>query len=207
VQANYTWSKMMQAIDRLNGIQSPLAHSISQFDRPHVFNVNGVWDLPFGKGQPLLSGLPGWANHIVGDWGVNALYVAQSGAPMAFGNVLFTGDLHDIPLPRSERTVNRYFNTDAGFNKSSAQQLAQNYRTFPQYLTGARHPGWNDWALGLLKKFQLRERLGLEVRGQFTNAFNHPNFGGSNLSPTSSNFGKITSSTARTISLQGQLQW
>lgn len=207
VQANYTWSKMMQAVDRLNGIQSPLAHSISQYDRPHVFNVNGVWDLPFGKGQPLLSSLPKWANYIVGDWSVSALYVAQSGQAMNFGNVLFTGDLSDIPLPRSQRTVDRFFNTDAGFNKNSPQQLDRNYRTFPQYLTGARNPGWNDWSVSPIKKFALREKLNLEVRGQLTNAFNHPNFGGPNLSPTSSSFGKITSSTARTISLQGQLQW
>ena len=30
VQGNYTWSKMMQAVDRMNGIQDPLMHSISR---------------------------------------------------------------------------------------------------------------------------------------------------------------------------------
>jgi hypothetical protein len=206
-QANYTWSKMMQAVDRMNGIQSPLAHSISQFDRPHVLNVNGVFEFPFGKGKQLLNGVPGWANHIVGNWSVNVLYVAQSGPPMNFGNVAFYGNLQDIVLPRSERTVARFFNTGAGFNTNSAQQLSTNYRTFPLYLTGARNPGWNDWSMNLLKRFQLKERLHLELRAQFTNAFNHPNFGGPNLSPTSVQFGQITSSTARTIGLQGQMQW
>ena len=33
--------------------------------------------------------------------------------------------------PPSERTIGRYFNTGAGFNTNSAQQLASNYRTFP----------------------------------------------------------------------------
>jgi hypothetical protein len=138
---------------------------------------------------------------------LTAIYVAQSGSPMSFGNVLFLGDLHDIPLPRSQRTVARYFNSGAGFNTNSAQQLSQNYRTFPQNLTGARNPGWNDWSISPIKSFQLREKLSFEVRGQFTNAFNHPNFGGPNLSPTSTLFGQITYSTARTISLQAQLQW
>jgi hypothetical protein len=197
----------MQATDRMNGIQSPLAHSVSTYDRPHSFNINGVWELPFGKGRPLLQGVPGWANHIVGNWSLSALYVAQSGSPMGFGNVLFTGDLHDIPLPRSQRKVERYFNTGAGFNTNSAQQLAQNYRTFPLYLTGARNPGWNDWAISPIKRFRLTEKVQLDLRGEFTNAFNHPNFGGPNLSPTSSSFGTITYSTSRTINLQAQLQW
>ena len=198
----------MQATERMNGIQSPLAHSISAYDRPHVFNVNGVWELPFGKGRPLLSGASGWVNQIVGNWSLTALYVAQSGSPMSFGNVLFLGDLHDIVLPRSERTVDKYFNTGAGFNTNSAQQLASNYRTFPLYLTGARNPGWNDWSISPIKSFPLKERFSFELRGQFTNAFNHPNFGGPNLSPTSANFGKITgTNSARTISVQGQLTW
>ena len=206
-QANYTWSKMMEADSRMNGIQSPLAHSISAYDRPHVLNVNGVFELPFGKGKSLLNGVPGWANHVVGNWSLNILYVAQSGAPMNFGNVAFYGNLQDIVLPRSQRTVYRFFNTGAGFNTNSTTQLATNYRTFPQYLTGARNPGWNDWSLDLLKRFQIRERLHFEVRGQFTNAFNHPNFGGPNLSPTSTTFGQISYSTARIIGIQGQLQW
>ena len=101
-----------------------------------------------------------------------------------------SGYLHDLALPRSERTVDKYFNTGAGFNTNSAQQLASNYRTFPQYLTGARNPGWNDWSISPIKSFPLKERLSFELRGQFTNAFNHPNFGGPNLSPTSANFGR-----------------
>jgi len=197
----------MEATSRLNGVQSPLEHVISSFDRPHVFNANGIYELPFGKGRPLLAGAPGWANHIVGNWSVTTLFVAQSGPPMAFGNVLFLGNLHDIPLPRSQRTVAKYFNTGAGFNTNSAQQLSRNYITFPSRLTGARNPGWNDWAISIIKRFQLAERVRLELRGEGTNAFNHPQFGGPSLSPTSTTFGQITYADGRTINVQGQLQW
>jgi hypothetical protein len=55
---------------------------------------------------------------------------------MAFGNILFNGSC-DIVLPVG--TITRYFNTGAGFNTNSAQQLASNYRTFPSMLTGARN--------------------------------------------------------------------
>jgi len=67
--------------------------------------------------------------------------------------------------------------------------------------------GWNDWAISTIKRFQLAERVRLELRGEGTNFFNHPNFGGPSLSPTSTTFGQITYSETRTINLQGQLQW
>jgi hypothetical protein len=127
VQGNYTWSKFMEATNRLNGIQSPLEHAISQYDRPQQFSPNGIFEVPFGKGKRFLSSLPGWADRVAAGWQLQAIYIAQSGAPMAFGNILFNGDLHDIVLPKSERTITRYFNTSAGFNTNSAQQLANNF--------------------------------------------------------------------------------
>ena len=48
---------------------------------------------------------------------MQGIYTYQSGFPIGFGNVLFTGNIDDIALPASERTVTRWFNTDAGFNK------------------------------------------------------------------------------------------
>ena len=208
VGLNYTWSKFMEAASRLNGIQSPLQHGISASDRPQQLSITGIYELPFGRGKWLLHSLPGWADRFVAGWQTDIIYIAQTGSPMAFGNVLFTGDLHDIVLPKSERTIARYFNTDAGFNKVSAQQLASNYRLFPPYLTGARNPGWNLWAMGALKNIRLHEKVTFELRGEAKNALNHPNFGGPNLSPTSALFGQISGSIgARQITLQGKLKW
>ena len=205
---NYTWSKFMEADSRLNGIQSPLQHSISSQDRPQQFSPNGIYELPFGKGRHWLSSAPGWADRIVGGWQVQAIYIAQTGSPMAFANVAFVGNLHDIPLPKSERTIARYFNTGSGFNTNSAQQLANNLRTFPPYLTGARNPGWNLWAMSVIKSTRIRERTNFEVRAEAKNALNHPNWGGPNLTPTSPLFGQISGTTgARQITLQGKLNW
>ena len=206
--ANYTWSKFMEADSRLNGIQSPLQHSISTQDRPQQFSPNGIFELPFGKGRHWLNAVPGWTDRIVGGWQVQAIYIAQTGSPMNFSNVLFAGNLHDIPLPKSERTIGRYFNTGAGFNTVAAQQLANNFRTFPPYLTGARNPGWNLWAMSVIKSIRMREKVNFEVRAEAKNALNHPNWGGPNLSPTSTLFGQITSTTgARQITVQGKLKW
>jgi hypothetical protein len=198
----------MEAISRLNGAQSPLEHVISDQDRPQQFSPNGIYELPFGKGRRFLSSAPGWADRLAGGWQVQAIYIAQSGSPMAFGNVLFVGNLHDIVLPRSERTIQRYFNTAAGFNTVAAQQLDSNYRTFPSRLTGARNPGWNLWAMSIIKSIRIWESVNFEVRAEAKNALNHPNFGGPNLSPTNTLFGTISSAQgSRVITLQGKLNW
>jgi hypothetical protein len=205
---NYTWSKYMEAMSRLNGIQSPLEHVVSASDRPQQFSPNGIWELPFGKGKRFLNDIPGWLDQFAGGWQMDAIYIAQTGSAMEFGNVLFIGDLHDIVLPKSERTIARYFNTGAGFNTVSAQQLASNYRTFPTRLTGARNPGWNLWSMSVIKRVRLYEKTNLELRGEAKNALNHPNWGGPTLSTTSTLFGTISGAQgSRVITLQGKLNW
>lgn len=208
IMANYTWSKFMEAVSRLNGIQSPLEHVVSASDRPHQFSPNAIWELPVGKNRRFLGNIPGWADHFLGGWQFDAIYIAQSGSPMEFGNVLFTGNLHDIVLPKSQRTIQRYFNTGAGFNTVASQQLASNYRTFPSRLTGARNPGWNLWAMSVIKRVRIREGINLELRGETKNALNHPNWGGPNLAPTNTLFGTITGAQGgRVLTLQGKLNW
>jgi hypothetical protein len=208
LQANYTWSKFMEADSRLNGIESPLQHSISASDRPQQFSPNGIYELPFGKGKHFLAGVPGWADRVVAGWQVQAIYIAQSGSPMAFGNVLFNGNLHGIVLPRGQRSIAQWFNINAGFNTVAAQQLASNYRTFPSLLTGSRNPGWNLWSMSVIKRTQIRETVNFEVRAEAKNALNHPNFGGPNLTPTSPLFGQISSALGmRQITVQGKLNW
>jgi hypothetical protein len=208
MQLNYTWSKFMEADSRLNGVESPLEHVVSTQDRPQQFSPNGIYELPFGKGKRFLANLPGWADRFAAGWQVQAIYIAQTGPPMAFGNILFVGNLHDIVLPKSERTINRFFNTDAGFNKVAAQQPASNYRTFPSQLTGARNPGWNLWAMSVIKSIRIREKVNFEVRAEAKNALNHPNFGGPSLNPTNALFGTISGALgSRQITIQGKLNW
>ena len=91
----------------------------------------------------------------------------------------------------------------------SAEQLANNYRTFPLYLTGARNPGINMWALSVIKKIRIREKIDFEIHAEAKNAFNHLSWGAPNLSPTSTLFGQITSVSTggRVITFLGKLVW
>ncbi len=211
INASYTWSKNMEAVERVNGIQDALWHSISAADRPQHLAVTGIYELPFGKGRRFLSALPGWTDRVIGGWQVQAVYLAQSGAPISFGNIIFTGDLHDIVLPRGVRKVERWFNTDAGFEKSSSKQLGSNYRTFPLRLTGLRADGYNIWNMSVIKNVHIRERVNFEMRAEAKNALNHPNFGGPNTNVTAGAlFGQVTSSQGdpqRQILLQAKLKF
>ena len=56
-----------------------------------------------------------------------------------------------------------------------------------------RGPGMAGVDFGLVKNFQLRERVRLQFRGEFFNLFNRVNLGNPNTSRSSSLFGRITS--------------
>ncbi len=43
-----------------------------------------------------------------------------------------------------------------------------------------------------MRNFPVRERLNLQLRGEFYDTFNHPNFGNPNTTIGNVNYGKIT---------------
>jgi len=108
----------MQATGFQNASDARPYRAISDSDRTHVFTLSGVWELPIFRGRRF------------GGWQVNGTAIRQSGTPLGFGNALFIGNVGDIVLPKDQRSPDRWFNTDAGFNKISAQQLANNIQTF-----------------------------------------------------------------------------
>jgi hypothetical protein len=169
-----------------------------------------VYELPFGKGQQFLSHSNGVVTQIVGGWSIQAIYIKQSGAPLTFGNIIFSGDIHSIALPSSQRSLSQWFNTGAGFNRNPQQQLANNIRTFPLALSGVRSDGVDNWDMSLFKGFRFTERVSFQLRLEGSDALNHPQFAAPNTSPTSSLFGQITRTVApqqRVITVGGKLIW
>ena len=210
MQASYTWSKLMDAIQKLNPTDAYPTHSISSLDRPQHIIVSGIYELPVGKGKRFFSRAHGWVNQSLGGWSIQAIYQGQSGPPMGFGNVIFNGNLADIVLPRSERKIERWFNTDAGFNRNSQQQLANNIRTFPLLLTGLRANGYNSWDLSLFKAFRITEKLKFQLRAEGQDALNHAMFAAPNTTPTSTLFGQVTATLVaqqRVITVGARLSW
>ena len=97
----------------------------SEFDITHRFVASYVWELPFGRGRRFGSDWTGPMEFLLGGWQLTGIHVAQSGlaltATLGGSTVLNIGGerrarpnlVGDPVLPESERTLSRYFNTDA----------------------------------------------------------------------------------------------
>jgi hypothetical protein len=91
---------------------------------------------------------------------------------------------------RSRSAVsNEWFNT-AAFAKPAAGTDGN----FARNVLDA--PGVKDIDMGLFRNFKIKERLALQARGEFTNAFNFVNLSAPTLTMSSSQFGKIVSAGA-----------
>ncbi len=120
-------------------------------------------------------------------------FEGQTGDTLGFGtNTILYGSLKDIPLPKSQRSVERWFNVDAGFERDTAKQLVQNIESFPSRFSGIRADGINNFDLSMFKNFIIREPLKVQFRFETFNTLNHVQFDGPNTTPTSTTFGTIT---------------
>lgn len=205
----YTWSKYMEAVERLNSQDIYPHRVVSPQDRPHHIVVNGQYELPFGKGQRF-DARSGAANRIIGGWSVQAIYQWQSGPPIGFGNIIFRGNLAGIVIPYAARTPDRWFNIDAGFERDPTRQLASNVRTFPLRLTGLRSDGFNNWDLSLFKNVKFGEKATLQLRAEAQDALNHAMFAAPNTGVVNTLFGTVNStiwSEQRKITMAAKLIW
>jgi hypothetical protein len=195
-QASYTWSRWKDAVGYLNAADPDPSWAVSSEDSPQRLSTSGIYELPFGRGRKWLSGAPSAANVLVSGWQVNAVFTIQSYGALDWGNVIFAGNRNDIPLPKGERTIQRWFNVDAGFERDSRLQLQYNVRTFPFRLGNVRGDELNNWDLSVMKRTKITERFNLELRGEFINAFNHVTFAAPSTTPSSTAFGTVTSESS-----------
>ncbi len=53
------------------------------FDYQSVFKLNGLYELPFGKGKTLLGNANGMLDRLVGGWQIGAISLMYSGVPIS----------------------------------------------------------------------------------------------------------------------------
>jgi hypothetical protein len=109
-QAAYTWSKAMgDAVDAQGNNQSDLTSHLtlrnrnadyrrSGQDQTQRFVANGIYDLPFGKGRPYLTGANGVVDALVGGWSLGAIATWATGVPfyVASGRTTFNQQTANI---------------------------------------------------------------------------------------------------------------
>ncbi len=97
---NYTYSKSMDISSDANRITaegglggqiinpwSPKAlRAVSDFDTPHQFNANWIWEMPFGRGRQFASGSHGIVEASIGGWQLTGLARWTSGLLFGVSN-------------------------------------------------------------------------------------------------------------------------
>jgi hypothetical protein len=179
----------------------------AEFDVRHRFVASYIWELPFGRGRAIGNDWNTAMDLVFGGWQLTGIHVLQSGlaltATLGGSTVLNLGGerrarpnlVGDPELPESERTVARWFNTDAFAAFSPSPQAFGNAGVGIM-----RGPGLANFDFTLAKNFPLGDRRTIQFRTEFFNAFNHANFGPPNIARESSGFGQILSAaTARVI--------
>lgn len=201
---NYHWSRLIEKRSFLNPSDPVPEKRVASEDRPQRLVISGLFELPFGRGKPFGSTAPAWLERLIGGWSLSGAYTLASGEPLTWGNVIYYGG----ELNYNPRRVERAFDTTR-FNTNSREQLQFNIRTFPSRFANLRQDGPNNIDLSLLKDVSLGEQVRLQLRGEFFNALNHPQFGMPSLDPVSSAFGTISSqyNLPRTVQLALRLVW
>ena len=214
-RVNYTFSKAMDeynasgwccASDHVQNSFTPRAnYGLTTYDIPQLLNGSAVYQLPFGKGQPLLN-RGGPLNSVVGGWQLSGTFQVHSGVP--FTPVMASNTAHAL-------AGNQYPNrVGSGTLPNPSNNLWFDPTAFvapAPYTFGnsgrdiLRGPKWRDVNLSLAKHFaltKLGEGSQLEMRVDAYDIFNHPNFGMPDPHIGRSSVGVITSAnTSRNLQL------
>jgi Carboxypeptidase regulatory-like domain/TonB-dependent Receptor Plug Domain len=171
----------------------------SGYSTPQILIFNYVYDLPWYKGQQ------GFVGHVLGGWEISGITTFQSGQPLTiyqnndpfslYNATLGNGDGGlGIYYPRADRTSTAISNTKTvsqWFNPSAFTDAVGHFGTSTNgQLLG---PGQQVWDIGFIKNTNVSERLRLQFRGEFFNAFNHANFWGVDNNVDDGSFGAVTS--------------
>jgi hypothetical protein len=217
VLASYTFSKILANVETLttwletqaggvSGVQNiynfAAEKSLSNFDSRQRLVLSYVYDLPFGKGRQLLSGVHGIADKLATGWGINGVSTFQKGFPLGITASPNTTGLNTGLRPNvtpgcnkvtsgsSQSRIAQWFNTSC-FSVPAAYTFGSESRTDPVI----RGPGINNFDFALFKRTSISERFNLEFRAEAFNLFNRVWFGPPNtVATTAANntFGQIT---------------
>ena len=183
LSAAYTWAGgTANGWNQNNPLPSIVARSRNTLVQKQVAVLTYTWDVP--KGSKLIHGAV--ASQVLDFWqiqGVTAFANGQisnvsagttdnfdfTGGGESCGTFVQTGN---AVLPRDQRTVDRWFNTDV-FQRPVGRGDIGNNCNNAKFL----QPGFNNHDISVFKKFPLKsEKRTLEFRAESFNAFNHTQF-------------------------------
>ncbi len=196
----YTWAKNLDlGMSHHNSYDIRDSKALADIDVAHMFVAGYVYDLPIGRGKRFGAGWTKWMDLAFGQWQLNGITTISTGTPLAISasNVagIFgmasrantNGTRATLYGPVQER-LTKYFDTST-FTQPAAFTLG----SVSPRVAGLRTDSGYNWDISGFKNFHLTEKLNLQFRAEFLNAFNTPRFSGPNTSVTSSSYGVVTS--------------
>lgn len=186
-------------------------------DVQHVLKGNFVYELPIGPGKRFWN-TSGFAGKVLGGWQISGIAQFRTGRPISF--ISGRGTLNrsarsgnntpntTLSLPELQERVGLFFDPRTGLPLLVDPELiGSDGRANPAFfthpsagevgklsLTPVDGPGYWNVDTALIKRVRFKERLGLELRLEAFNVFNHTNFSVPNsLSIDDTDFGKINS--------------
>ncbi len=159
-----------------------LERARSDFDRRHVLTSHWIYEMPFGKGKRHANSLPGALNHVVGGWTLNGIYTFMSGEPFSVRSGVRTsnyshesraelvGAMPEVKLQEKPGAFGPVVFKDASsFRIPNPGSIGAGRNLFEA-------PGYWNVDIGVTKRFDITERVRLQLRTEMFNAFNHANF-------------------------------
>lgn len=207
VIASYTFSKTLGALNFINPQDAEPTKFVTDFDRPHVFVLSGVYQLPFGKGRRYFTDAGKATNLLLGGWEYNFIARFQSGRPMNLNTDAF--ELGGDPVIE-DNVAEMYFNTCTrllngttrqpnasgnGFvpgctNPVWFQRPVDTLRTTPLRIASLREPSPPQFDMSLNKSFVFTETMRAQFRVEAFNITNTGVFNGPEMNPNSTGFGR-----------------
>ena len=226
--ANYTFSKSLDntgaegngSTDPIDSFNLGLNKGRSDFDRAHVFNFQGSYTLPIGKGHALGGNMPRWANTLVGGWDLGGLAIWESGAALTAGSGRYTAVSYN-----SASWLNYTGTRDIGSVSRQVANYDGVYFFDPNVnFSKFTYPGMNDYGnagrntfrgprffnvdASLVKTFAITERKKVLFRAEAYNLLNNVNFANPSFSLTNAqSFGKISGVVSNPRLLQAALRF
>jgi hypothetical protein len=168
---------------------------LSVFDVRHRFVSSVLYELPFGEGKPFLQ--TGAGSAILGGWQLSTIISVSSGFPRTAytgSDRSNTGGGQDRPnvtgadpvLPSDQRTILRWFNTDAFVVQPAGTWGNAGRNTF-------FGPGITNVDASIIRNFRLMRSKTLQFRLEAFNVFNNPIWNDPNTTLSSPLYGSITS--------------
>jgi hypothetical protein len=202
LMTSYTFSKTLVSQNGQNIYAAITEKVVSNANRPHVYTLGYVYELPLGRGRAFGANMHPALNAFIGGWSISAVHRYQSGAPISVGGCSQTmagaGAARCNYVP-GQPLLNPNFNpkdpNSPYLNRAAFVQPANfTYGNVPAVIPQLYQPAQlgEDVAASKSFNFGRSEKNSFEFRASAFNVANRHLLGGLNTTITNSTFGTFS---------------